>query len=234
MDIDLRSVDHVLTTTRSVRRRLDFGRPVPDDVIAQCLDIATQAPTGGNLQGWRWVVVTDADKRAAIADIYCRLLEDYMPVAARVFGEERTRQAYEDPGATHLAEHLADVPVLVVPCIIGRFEDMAEAFDAHEAPFQVTPNFAASGHYASIWCATWSFMLALRSRGLGSTLTTLHLLEEQTVAELLGIPSGVTQAGLVPVAYFTGADFGRGVRRPAPEVTYWNEWRSRRPPAGDA
>lgn len=224
MSLDLASVDHILTTTRSVRRRLDLSRPVPDDVLAECIDIATQAPTGGNMQAWRWVIVRDAGKRRAIGELYADVFDDYVSAATQVFGEEHTKQSYGDPGTELLAERLADVPVHVIPCSVGHHEQMAPAFENVDAPFPVTANFAASSYYASIWPAVWSFMLALRARGIGSSITTLHLLGERRAAEILGVPAHVTQVGLIPVAYFTGDDFRRGIRRPAPEITYWDTW----------
>ena len=217
--LDLASVDHVLSTTRAVRRRLDLTRTVPREVIGECLDLAIQAPTGSNSQGWRWVVVTDPDRRAALADIYRRGFSAYI--------EMRTQQASTaafDPdappaeemlrvatSAMHLAEHLGEVPVHVVPCIVGR--EMVGG-----------GNVTAAGLYGSIYPAVWSFQLALRSRGLGSSLTTLHLIHEDEAAQILGIPDNVVQVGLVPVAYFTGDDFSPAPRRPASEVTYWDRW----------
>lgn len=211
MELDLATVDHLLTTTRSVRRRLDLSREVEPAVIEECLRLAVQAPTGGNSQGWRWVVVTDADRRAALADLYRRNAEPYFAAS------ESAAQASDDAGrrilrsARHLSDHLHEVPVLVIPCCYGRGFDDA--------------NIAAAGLYGSIYPAVWSFQLALRSRGLGSVMTTLHLAYEREAAELLGIPDGVVQAGLLPVAYYTGDDFKPGSRRPAEQVTYWNAWK---------
>ena len=214
MDLDLATVDHLLTTTRSVRRRLDLSRDVEPEVIEECLRLAVQAPTGGNSQGWRWIVVTDSERRAALAEMYRRNAEPYFAAS------ESAAQAADKVGsrilgsARHLAEHLHEVPVHVVPCCYGR--GFADA------------NIAAAGLYGSIYPAVWSFQLALRSRGLGSVLTTLHLAHEREAAELLGIPEGVVQVGLLPVAYFTGDDFKPGNRRPAEQVTYWNAWKQPR------
>ena len=214
MEIDLATVDHLLTTTRSVRRRLDLVRDVGPEVIEECLRLAVQAPTGGNSQGWRWLVVTDPDLRAALAELYRRSAEPYFAAS------ESGAPTADDTGrrildsARYLSQHLHEVPVHVVPCCYGRG--------------LVDANIAAAGLYGSIYPAVWSFQLALRSRGLGSVLTTLHLAYEREAADLLGIPEGVVQVGLLPVAYFTGDDFRPGKRRPAEQVTYWNAWKQPR------
>jgi nitroreductase len=204
---DLDAVDHLLSTTRAVRKRLDLDRPVPPETVEECLRLAIQAPTGSNRQGWHWVVVTDADKRAALADMYRAGFGPYMD-RARSGSEGMTRVG---ESALWLAERLEQVPVHVIPCI----EDY-------------TKGSAHAGVWASIYPAVWSFQLALRSRGLGSVLTTLHLPRAHDAAELLGIPGGVLQAGLVPVAYYTGEDFKPAKRHPIEDVTSWNRWGSRR------
>ena len=211
--LDLTSVDHVLTTTRSVRRRLDLTRPVEPEVIEECLRLAIQAPTGGNTQGWRWIVVTDAELRAQLAELYRDIARPYL-AAGLGGGEVPDQQQRVIDSATYLAETLQDVPVHVIPCLYGDLEGQ--------------PNFAAAGAYGSILPAVWSFQLALRSRGLGSVLTTLHLPHADRAAALLGIPDGVSQVALVPVAYFTGDDFKPALRRPMEEITYWNGWKQTR------
>jgi len=198
-DLERATVDHLLSTTRAVRKRLDLTRPVPSELVEECLRLAVQAPTGSNRQGWRWLVVTDAAKRGALADLYRRSFEPYISRSGR-----RSRVA---DSAIYLADHLHEVPVHVIPCI----EDY-------------TKGQAHAGVFASIYPAVWSLQLALRSRGLGSVLTTLHLVYEAEAAELLGVPDGVLQVGLLPVAYFTGDDFKPARRRPVEELTYWNEW----------
>jgi nitroreductase len=201
--LDLATVDDLLSTTRAVRKRLDLERPVPREVVEECLRLAIQAPTGSNRQGWHWVVVTDAGKRAALADMYRAGFGPYMDRARR--GSEGLTRVGES--ALWLAERLEKVPVHVIPCI----EDY-------------TKGTAHAGVWASIYPAVWSFQLALRSRGLGSVLTTLHLPRAKDAAELLGIPDGILQAGLVPVAYYTGDDFKPAKRRSVDQVTSWNEW----------
>ncbi len=210
---DLAQTDRLLATTRSVRKRLDLDRPVEPEVVLECLRLAVQAPTGSNRQGWRWVVVTEPENKAALAELYLRGGGEYLKAAQQVAGEGQQRRVMSS--ALYLAEHLQDVPVLVIPCIIGRLGDDA--------------NVTAAGLYGSILPAVWSFQLALRSRGLGSTYTTLHLPHEKEAAELLGIPDHVTQAGLLPVAYTKGTDFKPADRPPVEGITYWDGWKQTRP-----
>ncbi|MFZ0904096.1 MAG: nitroreductase family protein [Mycobacterium sp.] len=206
--MDIGSVDELLTTTRAVRKRLDLTRPVGRDVILECLRVAMQAPTASNAQDWRWLVITDADKRAAIAEIYRSIGAEYLAHAAATESDPQTRRVYR--GALSLTETLAEVPVHVIPCLQRRF-------DGNDL-------LVASSAWASIIPAGWSFLLALRSRGLGSVWTTMHLAKEQEVAELLGIPATVTQAALFPVAYTIGTDFRPASRPPAETVTFWDTW----------
>jgi nitroreductase len=206
-ELDLATVDALLSTTRSVRKRLDLTRPVPREVILECLHLAVQAPTGSNAQRWRWLVVSDTGTRAALADLYRN------PPASS--GEPTGAQSAPLPSSTgqlhrmmesamFLREHLHEVPVLVVPCT----EDAG----------------GAAGWAPSIYPAVWSFMLALRSRGLGSCITTIHLHRKDEAAALLGVPDGFVQACLLPVAYFTGRTFRPATRRPVEEITYWDRW----------
>jgi nitroreductase len=202
-------VDWLLSTTRSVRKRLDLEREVPREVILECLRLAVQAPTGSNSQGWRWIVVTDAGKRAALADLYRGVGTDYLAAAKDLrSGDDQTDRVYQS--AYYLLEHLHEVPVHVIPCVYGRPDATA---------------LGAGSLYGSIVPAVWSFQLALRSRGLGSCYTTLHLGLEQQANELLGIPDGVTQAALIPVAWTKGTDFKPVARRPVEEITYWDSWK---------
>jgi nitroreductase len=202
---DLATVDKLLTTTRAVRKRLDLERPVELDVILECLRLAIQAPTGSNMQTWRWIVVTDPAVRAQLAELYrsaaagavdVRRTEPAMP--------ETPQQQRVMDSADYLIEHIDEVPVLVVPCI----EDGG----------------GAAGWAPSIYPAVWSFMLALRSRGLGSVITTVHLFRRDEADELLGVPAGFVQACLLPVAYYTGDDFKPADRRPVEELAFLNRW----------
>lgn len=219
MDFDLSQTDALLSTTRAVRKRLDFDRDVPDDVILECLQVAVQAPTGSNRQGWRWMVIRDAEKKAALADLYRRAGGDYLAAAAEA-AEPATQGKRVMDSANFLAQNLQDVPVMVIPMIIGRLDDLAEA------PGGGNLTAGASGLLGSILPAMWSFQLALRSRGLGSCYTTLHLALEHDAAELLGIPAHMTQAGLLPVAYTKGTDFKPADRPPVEEITYLDTYKN--------
>jgi len=200
--------DQLLTTTRAVRRRLDLTRRVPREVVLDCLRLAIQAPTGGNSQGWRWLVIDDDEKRAAIATLYQKRANPYLDGYRKLSDAPNTVL----DSSQYLTDHLHEVPVFVIPCILGRLP---------ESP----SNEEAAGFYGSILPGVWNFQLALRSRGLGSVFTTLHLAYEREAGELLGIPETVTQAALIPVAYTIGADFKPAARRPVEEITYWNGWK---------
>ncbi|MEM9565306.1 MAG: nitroreductase family protein [Actinomycetota bacterium] len=211
MEFDLAQTDALLSTTRAVRKRLDFERDVPDDVLLECLQLAVQAPTGSNRQGWRWMVVRDAEKKEALAQLYRDAGGAYLAEAAKsVEAGSQTGRVMDS--ANFLAEKLGEVPVMVIPLIIGRLDDG-------------TTNSAA-GLFGSIIPAIWSFQLALRSRGLGSTYTTIHLGREQEAAELLGIPPHMTQAALLPVAYTTGTDFKAAQRDPVHQITYLDSYKN--------
>jgi nitroreductase len=210
-EFDLGTVDRLLSTTRAVRRRLDLARPVPRDVVLECLRLAQQAPSGTNRQGWRFVVVTDAARRARLAELYRRAFTPYLEARRAETRPGDTRRERLLASASYLAEHLGEVPVHVVPCIRARLPEKAS-------------NGAAAGIYGSIYPAVWSFQLALRSRGLGSVLTTLHLAYEREAAELLGIPDSVSQVGLIPVAYTTGGSFKPGPRASFEDFVCWESW----------
>ena len=208
--MDTSATDHLLTTTRAVRRRLDLDRPVPRALIEDCLRIAIQAPTGGNSQQWRWLVITDEDTRFQLAEMY-RTRSDILKTAgerAAASGDAQTARVYES--ALAFADVLHKVPVMLVPCIRGRVEQASNA--------------EVAGLYGSILPAVWSFMLAARSRGLGTVWTSLHLVKEKEAAALLNIPDDFIQVALIPVAYTIGDDFRPAKRQPAEEVTYWNRW----------
>ncbi|HET6966606.1 MAG TPA: nitroreductase family protein [Acidimicrobiales bacterium] len=212
-DFDLSQTDRLLSTTRAVRKRLDLDRDVPESVIVDCLRLAVQAPTGSNSQGWRWLVVTDPAKKKELARIYSEGGKGYLESAAGREMDAQTKRVYES--ALFLTDILERVPVHVIPCIEGRAES--------------TMNILSASQYGSIIPAAWSFMLALRSRGLGSAWTTLHLFKEQEAAELLGVPyDQVTQVALLPVAYTVGTDFKPAARPPVESITYWDTWGSTR------
>lgn len=220
MEIDPDSVEHALRTTRSVRRRLDFSRAVEPAVIEACIDTAAQAPTGALAENWRFLVITDPAKKAALAELYRRALGSYrkaLEEAARLAGEAeipRPRAAQQA-----LADRLHEVPVLILVCALGRAPGPENA--ARQVAF-----------YASILPAAWSLMVALRARGLGATWTTLHLVHEREAAELLGIPEDVTQTVLLPVGYTRNAVLKPAQRKPAREITFWDDWGALRDGSG--
>lgn len=212
------SADEVLSTTRAVRKRLDFDRPVEREVLRQCLELAVQAPSGSNAQGWQFVVVTDTAKRAGLAELYQRAwagYEDSPRNAANAYrGNDEGRLATQGrvmDSASYLAANFARVPVMVIPCHPGRFEG--------------APVAGLAGVMGSVMPATWSFMLAARERGLGTAWTSLHLLYEREAAELLGIPyDQVTQLALITVGYSIGTDFKPAPRTDLDQVVHWDGW----------
>ena len=211
MEFDLAQTDALLSTTRAVRKRLDLEREVPDDVLLECLQLAVQAPTGSNQQGWRWMVIRDADRKHQLAELYRAAGGEYLAAAAEA-ADAGTQTGRVIDSANYLAQNLERVPVMVIPLIIGRLTDDRAG--------------TAAGLFGSIIPAMWSFQLALRSRGLGSCLTTLHLGKEAEAAELLGIPDHMTQAGLLPVAYTVGTDFKPAARPPVEQITYLDTYKN--------
>ena len=213
------SFDEVLTTTRAVRKRMDLTRPVEVEVIRECLSLAVQAPTPGGMQNWHFLVVIDPAQRSALAALYRKSAhspggqEDILKqvIATATDEKEAADLSRMADSARYLTEHLHEVPVHVIPCIQGR-----------------TGNLSAveqSAHWGEIWPATWSFMLAARSRGLGTVLTTIHLDFEQEAADVLGIPyEQVMQVGLIPVAYTLGTRFKPAARKPLESVLHWDRW----------
>ena len=212
MNFDLASVDYILETTRSVRKRLDLTRPIDRATVERCLEIAIQAPTGSNRQGWKWLIVTDAEVKAKIGEYYKQSWYTYAGVASRSApGEEPSAQMQRViSSARYLADHMHEAPMMIFPCVAGRATDASPAANA--------------GLYGSIIPAAWSLMLALRARGIGSAWTTLHLSYEKECNEVLGIPADVTTAALLPAAYFSGETFQKASRVPAKELTYWESW----------
>jgi nitroreductase len=200
--------DQLLTTTRSVRKRLDLQRPVDRAVVEECLRIAMQAPTSVNSQTWHFVVVTDEGRRAGLADLYRRAWHDY---AEGPLDDEPADENRHQSSSRYLALHLHQVPVHVIPCIEGRPEGQ--------------PASELAAMYGSIVQASWSFQLAARARGLGSVVTTYHLDYEREAAELLGIPfDRITQIALLPVAHTLGTEFRPASRKPLDDVVHWDGW----------
>lgn len=209
--------DELLSTTRSVRKRLDLERPVERSVVEECIALALQAPTGSNSQSWHWMVVEDPAKKAALAEMYARHFDPYIAMSdeVRLYPDDDVRserQQAVSASARYLRDHFADVPVLLIPCLWGRLGEPSDTF-------------AQASFWGSLLPAVWSFMLAARARGLGSAWTTLHLPSEQEAAELLGIPyDKVTQAGLFPLAYTLGTEFKAATRLPLDDIVHWDTW----------
>jgi nitroreductase len=202
------TTDELLSTTRAVRKRLDLERPVEREVLEECLRLAQQAPTASYSQNWHFVVVTDAEKRAQLGELW---REVAFPYLERRIGGGAGQMARIGDAVVHLANHIHEVPVHVIPCVQGRYEGKS--------------NPLVASAFGSIVPAAWSFMLAARSRGLGSVWTTFHLMHEREAAEILGIPyDEVTQIALIPVAYTLGTDFKPGKRRPLETMVHWDHW----------
>lgn len=213
--LDVQLCDRLLTTTRSLRKRLDLTKDVPTEIIEECLDIAVQSPTGTNTQKWHFVVVRNSDKRKQVAEIYKKAFELYWADIKKAERNTQTQPLSTEnkrmfESARYLADHLGKVPVLLIFCLE---EDMRDMSPFHQATA-----------YGSVLPAAWSFMLAARARGLGSCWTTLHLKYAFDVSSLLGIPDTVTQCVLLPVAYSTVAELKVAKRSPAKDVTHWDCW----------
>tara|TARA_B100000686_G_C16776112_1_gene968586 strand:- start:1825 stop:2484 length:660 start_codon:yes stop_codon:yes gene_type:complete len=212
------SVDDALATTRSVRKRLDFERPVEKSLIEECLELAIQAPTGSNKQNWKFLVITDSEKRASLAEIYRKGFEKYVQMTTSANSKTETldekrsaQQKRVTESAAHLAENMHRVPVMLIPCLPGRLDQL--------------PNMGAASTYASIIPSVWSFMVAARERALGTCWTTIHLIYEEEAAEVLKIPyEKVTQIALITIGHTLGTDFKPATRVPAEEFTFWNSW----------
>lgn len=212
--------DELLSTTRTVRRRLDLERPVERGLIEECLALAQQAPSGGNRQGWGFVVVTDPDRRAALGAVYRKGWEVYAregvsprraPSSPLRDEAGRARQRRIGASAAHLAESMGRVPAILVPCIRGRTDD--------------EPSVVQASVLGSILPAVWSFMLAARARGLGTAWTTVHLFHEREAAEVLGIPyDEVMQVAMIPIAHTIGDRFSPGAREPLERFVHWEAW----------
>lgn len=211
------TADELLTTTRTVRKRLDFNRPVERAAILECLAIAHQAPTACNMQNWHFIVVTDAAKRAELATIYRKGWELYLPMPFSVPNlsfENPSHQAMQSrvgDSAQYLADNIEKVPALVIPCFTGRVEKESNAIQA--------------AMWGTIAPAAWNFMLAARARGLGTAWTSVHLFYEEEAAGILGIPyAEITQACLIPVTYTRGTKFKPGWREPMTTTVHWDTW----------
>lgn len=208
--------DRLLTTTRVVRKRLDLTRPVELSVVRECLEIALQAPSGGNAQRWHWVVLTDPERRAAVGELYRRAVEGYLEpdeAVAKQYADDPVRAAAQlriAASTRYLGDHMGEVPVLVVGCL--------------RLPGGVLPEGNQAWLWGSLLPAAWSYMLAARARGLGTAWTTLHFAYEQEMGELLGLPDDVRTGVLIPTAYSIGTDFKPAARQPLDEVLHLDRW----------
>ena len=199
-----------------MRKRLDFDRPVPRELLLECLEVAVQAPTGGNGQDWHFVIVTDADKRKAIGELYKKSFTIYAANGRPQYERDDPRRKQFPrvaSSAQYLADRMHEVPVMVIPCIAGRVDRPG------------TSNLEIAGTYGSILPGAWSFMLAARARGLVTAWTTLHLRYEREAADLLGIPyDKITQAALITVGFHTGGEFKPAERIPLDRIVHWDQW----------
>jgi nitroreductase len=209
---DLDEADRLLTTTKQVRKRLDLTRPVPYDELLTCIELAGHAPMGDNLERNRWLIVDAPDLKEAIAERFAEVGRPYLAANAEIRADDRSQRVLDS--ASFLVDHLAEVPALVLAMRLDR------------PPLAPEMQGGAAAYYGSVLPGVWSFQLAARARGIGSAWTTFHLEHEAEIAELLGIPSSVTQVCLLAVGYFTGDTFTPAPRRPAAEVTYLNRWKS--------
>ena len=212
------SPDELLTTTRAVRKRLDLTRPVPDDVVRECVALAMQSPSGSNNMTMQFVVVRDADRRAAIGEVYRQCYGVYTTLDGIYIGsidkgtdEANAQQRRSASSADFLGQHMGEAPALVIPCIQGRVDGQ--------------PGMMAASALGNVMPAMWSLMLAARARGLGTCWTTLHLMQEQAVADIVGIPfESVQQVCMSPLAYTRGTDF-KPAERPDPDtIIHWDTW----------
>lgn len=243
--MELATVEQLLTTTVAVRRRLDLDRPVPRSVIERCLRLAVHAPSANNVQRWRWIVISDPVKRSKVAELYRIAFQAH---TAAIGGSPRSRSRRDAASnrrtlesAQWLSDNLDRVPVHVIPCVAGQPPREADSAAIGEAwqrdgarlfgpePDRRTRRDAAgfvrnAMYFGSIFPAIWSFQLALRGHGLGSAITLPHLIFQNEVAALLGIPSLVTQVCLLPVAYTRGTEFRPAPRRDPARLTYWDGW----------
>jgi nitroreductase len=226
VEFDLTNTDRLLTTTKQVRKRLDLSRPVPIELVLECIQVASAAPIGANRESNRWLIIDEAEIKAELAKLYRRRMDPYL--SALPVAPPGSRQAKVNESTKYLIDHMAEVPLIVIPLRLSRVSEKADVRER-------------SSFYGSVIPAVWSFQLAARSRGLGSAFTTGHLAFETEAAELLGLPAPrpqptainqaeaapsdlVTQICLLPVAFYKGGGFVSAPRLPAHEVTFLNHW----------
>ena len=213
MDFDLEQTDHLLLTTKQIRKRLDLERAVPRETLIECIDIASRAPMGSNLERNKWLIVEDPELKTAIAELYRTNAEPYFAQGQEAASKAGAGDATAErvmSSAQYLSDHMHEVPAMVIPLRLDRVESASSG--------------EQSGWYGSVLPGVWSFQMALRSRGIGSCWTTLHLGSGAEVGELLGIPDTVTQVALLPVGYYTGDTFSVTKRKPADQITFIDRW----------
>lgn len=208
MDFDLEQTDRLLLTTKQVRKRMDMSRPVPRETILECIDIASRAPMGSNVERNKWLIVEDPDLKSQIAELYRKNAEPYFELGRTMETDARGERVASS--AQYLSDNMEHVPAMVIPLRLDRVEKASSG--------------EQSGWYGSVLPGVWSLQLALRSRGIGSCWTTLHLGSEAAVSELLAIPDTVTQVCMLPVGYYTGDSFSVTPRKPAAEITFIDRW----------
>lgn len=208
MDFDLEQTDRLLLTTKQIRKRMDMSRPVPRDTILECIDIASRAPMGSNAERNKWLIIEDPDIKTQIAELYRKNAEVYFELGRTMESDERGDRVASS--AQYLSDNMHNVPAMVIPLRLDRVENASSGDQ--------------SGWYGSVLPGVWSLQLALRSRGIGSCWTTLHLAYEKEVAEILGIPETVTQVAMLPIGYYTGDSFSVTPRKPAAEITFIDRW----------
>jgi nitroreductase len=205
-----------LTTTRSVRRRLDLSRDVSPELLVECVRVAQQAPSASNRQNFHFVLVTAAEQRAALGDLFRRGLDNYRQWSDGLYQIERgdpcdnRRRHRIIASLEHLAAHIDKVPVHVIPCVEGKLESTELA--------------RASALMGSVMPAAWSFALAARAHGLGTCWTTLHLQFVDEANAILGLPDDVLQVALLATAHTIGTQFGAAYRRPVEGIVHWQRW----------
>lgn len=215
------SPDELLSTTRAVRKRLDFDRPVPDQLIRECVELAMQSPSGSNNMTMQFVVVRDEAKRRAIGEVYRQCYAQYKGWDGVYIGSidkgddsANAQQRRSADSADFLGEHMGDAPALVIACNAGMRTEAAQGM-----------GMMAASSMGNVLPAMWSFMLAARARGLGTAWTTVHLMMEQAVADIVGIPfDSVQQVCLSPLAFTKGTDFKPASRPSADSIIHWDTW----------
>ncbi len=213
-------LDDALLTTRAIRRYTND--PVTDQEVLHCLRAAQQAPSGGNVQPWQYLVLTDAEPKACVAELYRRAYDRYertLLATPQRFRTPEDEASWERTAAAsrHLADHLAEAAAIVL--VLMPVIEWTPSDD--EGPMDIGPL------YASVYPAVQNLMLAARGLGIGTALTTVIRIHQAEALEALGVPPGLEIAALVPMGRPAGR-FGQARRKPAEAVTHWNRWGDKR------